>query len=266
VALFELLAGLRGIVTEHIPGRGVVIDTPAAMVRGIVGVGGEQHGVLQVAVAEATEELLPDQISARLSYAIVLGGGTTTAATLERALNHNVRAIIVGSMPEAELRAFLGYTDGLHGWQLGVTGWEFPPPAGGHSGPPLPPLTIILTEGFGRVPMAAKAWELLAGHDGEEVTVDGTTRLRGGLIRPEILVPLPRATGVVPYESVAPPLRARALVRLIAPSYLGQTGRVHALSQGKQALDSGLSASAAQVDLRDGRQVWIPLTDLEVIE
>ena len=77
---FELQAYIDGVVTEHLPYRGVVIDTPAAVVRGIVGVGGERHGVLQVAVADPAEELMPDQITARYAYAIVLGGGTTTAA------------------------------------------------------------------------------------------------------------------------------------------------------------------------------------------
>jgi hypothetical protein len=222
--------------------------------------------VLQVAVADATEELLPDQITARLAYAIVLGGGTTTAATLQRAVEHRVRAIIVGSIPEGELRAFLGYPGGLQGWRLGYTGWDFPPPQISAQPVAFPPLTIILIEGFGRLPMTTKAWELLAAHDGEEVAVDGTTRLRGGLARPEIIVPLPRATGVLPYESTAPPLKPRALVRLIAPPYLAQTARVLALSQGKQPLDSGLSTNAAHVELRDGRQVWVPLADLEVIE
>src|SRR5207302_7676230 len=124
----------------------------------------------QVAVTEAGEELVPGQISARHAYAIVLGGGTTTAATLLRAVEHKARAVIVGSIPEAELRSFLGFQDGLRGWTLGRTDWTFPPPSlAGRAA--VPPLTIVVVEGFGRAPMAAKAWELLAAHDGEEVAV-----------------------------------------------------------------------------------------------
>jgi hypothetical protein len=261
---FELQAYIDGVVTEHLPYRGVVIDTPAAVVRGIVGVGGERHGVLQVAVADPAEELMPDQISARYAYAIVLGGGTTTAETLRRAVEHNVRALIVGSIPEGELRAFLGYGDGLRGWTLGRTGWDFPPQA--PSAPQAPPLTLIVVEGFGRVPMAAKAWELLAAHDGGEVAVDGTTRLREGLVRPEVIVPLPRASGVAPFETTAPAIGVRSLVRLIAPPYLGRVGRVLTVSQGKQPVPSGINTTAAEVQLPDGATVWVPLADLEVLE
>lgn len=263
---FELQAYIDGVVTEHLPYRGVVIDTPAAVVRGIVGVGGERHGVLQVAVADPAEELMPDQISARYAYAIVLGGGTTSAETLRRAVEHNVRAMIVGSIPEAELRAFLGYSDGLRGWTLGRTGWDFPPPAAGMGAPAAPPLTLIVVEGFGRVPMAGKAWELLAAHDGGEVAVDGTTRLREGLVRPEIILPLPRASGVAPFETTAPAIGVRSLVRLIAPPYLGRVGRVLSVSQGKQPVPSGINTNAAEVQLPDGATTWVPLADLEVLE
>ena len=265
-ATFELQAYINGIVTEHIPYRGVVIDTPAALVRGIAGLGGEQHGVLQVAVADANEELVPDQISARLAYSIVLGGGTTTAAALRRAIEHNVRAIIVGSIPAAELRAFLDYPDGRRGWTLGRTGWTFPPPPVSAGAVPPPPLTLVIVEGFGQMPMNTKAWELLAAHDGQEVAVDGTTRLRGGLTRPEVVVPLARTSGVVPFEATPPLAGIRSLVRLLAPPFVGQTGRVQTLSAGRQPIESGLSAPAAEVELKNGLRVWVPLLNLEVLE
>ena len=48
--------------------------------------------------------------------------------TLRRAVEHNVRAMIVGSIPEAELRAFLGYTDGLRGLATGPHRLGLPAP------------------------------------------------------------------------------------------------------------------------------------------
>lgn len=263
-AAFEIHALMHGVVTEHLAYQGVIIDTPAALVQGIFGLGGPQHGVLQVAVADPAQELTPDQITARLAYSIVLGGGTTTAATLQRAVEHNVRALIIGSIPEAELREFLGYPDGLKGWTLGRLGWDFPPPRLGQEVEA--PLTLVVIEGFGRAPMTAKAWELLAAFDGQEVTVDGTTRTRNGLARPEVLISLPRTAGVAPYETTAPPVGLHALVRLIAPPYLGQTGRVITMSPGKQPIASGLSVNAAEVELTDGSTLWAPLANLEALE
>jgi hypothetical protein len=127
-------------------------------------------------------------------------------------------------------------------------------------------MTLIVTEGFGRIPMARRAFELLAAYDGQEVAVDGTTRLRGGLARPEIIVPLGRATAVRP-PSVAPPAIATgATVRLLAPPYLGTIAKVASLAQGRQQIDSGLNVPAASVVLLDGARIWIPLVNLEVLE
>jgi hypothetical protein len=263
---YELTAMLDGVVTEHIPYRGVVIDTPAALVRGILGMGGERHGVLQVAVAGPEEELTADSITARYSYSIVLGGSFTTAAALQRAVEHGVRAVVVGSIPEAELRAFLGYPDGLGGWGLGRRGWEFPPPVVAAQPVAAPPLTLIAIEGFGRMPMAAKAWELLAGFDGQEVAVDGTTQLRHGLRRPEIIVPLSRASGTAAYETTPPPAAVRSLVRLLMPPHLGHTGRITAMPGGRQVLPSGHAVAAAEVQFADGTTMLVPLANLEVLE
>ncbi len=265
--MFRLPAHLRGLITEQIPYRGVFIETPAAVVRGILGIGGEQHGVLKVAVSDENEELLPDQIDPRLTYAVVLGGSTTTAAALQKAIENGVRAIIIGSIMEAELRAFLGYLDGLHGWEMGRTGWMFPPPVPAAVLPPPPKLTLIITEGFGRVPMTRRAFELLAAYDSQEVAVDGTTRLRNGLARPEVIVPLGRTTTVRPASKIAAPVVVGSTVRLLDPKHLGTVTKVIALAQGRQQVDSGLNVPAAQVTLPDGGgRLWSPLVNLEVLE
>ncbi len=265
--MFSLPAHLRGLITEQIPYRGVFIETPAAVVRGILGLGGEQHGVLKVAVSDENEELLPDQIDPRLTYAVVLGGSTTTAAALQKAIENGVRAIIIGSIMESELRAFLGYLDGLHGWELGRTGWMFPPPVPAAVLPPPPKLTLIITEGFGRVPMTRRAFELLAAYDSQEVAVDGTTRLRNGLARPEVIVPLGRTTAVRPPSKLAAPVVVGSTVRLLDPKHLGTVTKVIALAQGRQQVDSGLNVPAAQVTLPDGGgRLWSPLVNLEVLE
>jgi hypothetical protein len=123
----------------------------------------------------------------------------------------------------------MDYPHGVAGWSMGRLGWEFPPRRGAAPEDEYP-LTLIVIEGFGRAPMASKAWELLAAYDGQEVAVNGTTRLRGGLSRPEVIVPLNRADTPLLPNSVAPVVDVGAQVRLVGGEYLGRLARVRALS------------------------------------
>src|SRR2546429_9734594 len=48
----------------------------------------------------------------------------------------------------------------------------------------------FLTEGFGRIPMARRTFELLRKLDGRKASISGATQIRAGVIRPVIIVPL----------------------------------------------------------------------------
>src|SRR5437016_10162938 len=50
--------------------------------------------------------------------------------------------------------------------------------------------TLVLTEGFVRMPMARRTFELLRKLDGRKASISGATQIRAGVIRPEIIVPL----------------------------------------------------------------------------
>ena len=58
-------AHFKGIVTDLIPYYGAVIETPATLIRGIFGLGGEQHGVLKVIATGNDEPLTPGVVDAR---------------------------------------------------------------------------------------------------------------------------------------------------------------------------------------------------------
>jgi hypothetical protein len=121
-------------------------------------------------------------------------------------------------------------------------------------------------EGFGSAPMCQRTFELLAAHDGQEVAIDATTRLRGGLARPEIIIPLARTTSVKWLEESGPKLAVGTQVRLLSPAYLGQTGQVVGLPVGPRAVQSGVTAPVADVTLSGGFRLRVPLVDIEVLE
>ncbi|MFL5735401.1 MAG: hypothetical protein ACJ78Q_19755 [Chloroflexia bacterium] len=279
-----LQAHLKGIVTDLIPYHGAIIETPATLVRGIFGVGGEQHGVLKVLTVGNDEPVTHEMIDARVTYAIVLGGGEVTAAALHRMIELGARGIIAGSIRSSELARFLEYPsqdaqpggtgpgDARRGfWRLGAgtmesNGWLFPPLYPGVPSPVPPDFVLIIMEGFGSLPMCPRTFELLAQHDGTEVAIDGTTRLRGGLARPEIVIPLARTTSVRWLEESGPRLEVGTQVRLLSPSYLGQSGQVVGLPVGPRAAQSGVVAPVADVTVAGGQKLRVPLVDVEVLE
>ncbi|MGA7731306.1 MAG: hypothetical protein WCD37_08540 [Chloroflexia bacterium] len=263
-------AHLKGIVTDLIPYYGAIVETPANLVRGIFGVGGEQHGVLKVAVTAEDEPITQDRLDARLAYSIVLGGSDVDAGALRKLIELGARGVIVGSIRASELASFLGY-GGPNAWRMGVAegeskGWDFPPPRPEGEWSVPPDFVLIVTEGFGFAPMSKRVFEMIAAYDGQEIAVDGTTRLRGGLSRPEIIIPLARTTAVRRPEEIGPRLAVGSMVRLLSQGYLGQTAQVIELPKGPRAAQSVVISQAADVQMASGQQMRVPVVDLEVVE
>ena len=91
---------------------------------------------------------------------------------MARAKEMGVAGLVVGGIHDKDLRALLGYDLGV-----AITGTE-------QVG-----FTLILTEGFGTIPMAAKTFSLLSAHAGQQASISGATQIRAGVIRPEIIIP-----------------------------------------------------------------------------
>lgn len=259
-AVYELQATVRGLVMEIISGQGVVIETPAAQVFGAFGIGHERSGVLQLQVTDPSEPILPDKITAKSAYAILIGGSGITAAALRRAVKEQVRGVIVGGIEESELRAFLG-ADSLSCWRTGNGSWQFPIMAAGQADE----LTLVVTEGFGAHPMSQPLFELLALHDRQEALIEGLTRLRGPMRRPRVVIPLSSRTAGVQIEAPRPTLRPGATVRLLDSEHLGRTGQIRSISNAPRRLPSRARVPSVEVVLDDSTALLLPKTDVEVL-
>ena len=256
---FELLANVRGIVMDVRPYEGLVIETPAAQAYGVWGMGNERSGVLRLLVTDSSEATDADQIDARSAYAILIGGSSITAAALRRAVQEQVRGVIVGGIEEHELRAFLQWA-GPPSWRTGVSGWQFPDPQ--HVADP--GLTLVITEGFGVHPMSAPCFDLLTSLDRQEALIEGLTQLRQPLRRPRIVIPLGRSVG----GQVNPPrpeLVAGATVRLLDAAHLGQLATVTAVPPLPRAVGSRVRVAAVEVVQEGGEAFLLPRTAVEVI-
>jgi hypothetical protein len=255
----ELQATVRGIVMDVMPYEGVRIETPAAQVYGVFGIGHERSGVLRLLVTDPSEPIVPEMVDARSAYAIIIGGSGITAAALQRAAREQVRGVIVGGIDEAELRAFLGW-ESPASWKNGIRTWRL------QGREPDTELTLVVTEGFGIHPMSAPLFELLASHDRQEALIEGQTQLRGPLRRPRVVIPLSARTAGLQIDPPRPQLRPGATVRLLDHEHLGQIGRVRAVSSAPRRLPSSRARVAAvEVLLEDKTTLVLPRTAVEAL-
>lgn len=249
--VLELLAYVDGTVVEVHPCQGVTVEAQCSLVQGIFGIGGETSGLLTMAVAKPDEALTPAHVKAGMKGKIVVGGSFLSAETMAKAKEVGVAGLVVGGIHDKDLRALLGYDLGV-----AITGTE-------QVG-----FTLILTEGFGTIPMAQKTFTLLAAHAGEKAAISGATQIRAGVIRPEIIIAKP--AGAVRAGATAAPqregIRIGDPVRIIRDPLFGKIGEVSALPTDLQKIPTESDARVLEVRFSDGQVAVIPRTNIEVIE
>jgi len=246
----EVHAYVRGRVVEVLPEEGVVIESDAAFVQGIFGVGGETHGAIAVRVQGPDQELRADRIDASCHGRVVIGGAYVSYETLMRARDAGAAAVVVAGFDDRDLRRLLGKDLGV-----AITGSE---DVG---------ITLVLTEGFGRIAMAERTWKLLTGHEGDPASVSGATQIRAGVMRPEILVPLASAGAAASATNAASGVEIGSLLRVIRQPWFGRIATVVELPPELRELESGSLARVMVVEFSDdGSRAVVPRANIERIE
>ncbi len=243
----EVRAFLPGIVAAVHPERGATVSGWGARVAGVFGVGGERYGPLMAAVGRPDVTLEAAQIDVGAAGAVLIGGSLVTAAALQRAAQLGVKGVITGGIHDTELAAWLGRPTVL----ADTTGTASP-------------LTLVVTGGFGRVPMDPDAFALLRSHVGRNACLSGQTRVRAGAVRPEVIIPLSEPSAPVPGGAV-PQLAVGSRVLVVRSPWFGSRGHVGRLPMVPVAVESGAVCLVAEVDLDSGGSVSVPRCNLEVL-
>lgn len=249
--ILEVLGYVNGSVVEVQPKQGVTVETTCTLIQGIFGIGGETWGTVIVAAKSPDDVLRPDQVTADMKGKIVVGGSFLPAETLTKAKELGLAGLVVGGIHDKDLRALLGYDLGV-----AITGTE-------QVG-----FTLILTEGFGTIPMAQKTFELLSAHTGEKASISGATQIRAGVIRPEIIIPK-QARAVSKIGAATPQregIRIGDPVRIIRDPLFGKIGQVSALPSDLQKIPTESEVRVLEVKFPDGQVAVIPRANIEVIE
>lgn len=249
--IIELLGYVEGTVVEIVPQEGVTVECVCSMVQGIFGIGGETYGEVVVAVESSDQPLTPDRLNTEMKGKIVVGGSFLSAETMARAKECGVAGLVIGGIHDKDLRALLGYDLGV-----AITGSE-------QVG-----FTLILTEGFGAIPMAPKTFALLSAQAGAKASISGATQIRAGVIRPEIIIP--RTADQVAHTAMAQPERGGIQigdpVRVIRDPLFGKIGEVSALPSELHTIPTESDVRVLEVCFADGSRAVIPRTNIEVIE
>jgi hypothetical protein len=244
----EVLAHFAGIIVEVMEGEGAVIEARGALVQGIFGVGGERIGRLKLATSSAEASLRAEGIGECKGDVLIAGAGADGEA-IRAAAAAGAQGLVVGAVSDEALRQYVGYDIGV-----AITGQENVP------------MTLILTEGFGELPMARRTWELLASLEGSLASVNGATQIRAGVIRPEIIVPHEAGRAGAPERAVDQSLAMGVRVRVIREPNFGALGRVSGLPAELAEIETESQVRIAMVKLDDGREVRAPRANLELIQ
>jgi len=236
----EAVSGFSGQLTLRLPGERVEIAAhlPGRVTAVLPGEGAEVactgahlQGVYGVG-GEVRGPLCPEPRPGG-----VLALPAADGALLRWAAAEGVRAVVTGGVPYLDLLAS----------------------AGEH-----PALVVVLTEGFGPLRMRPEAWAILSARWGRLACADGTTQIRAGVIRPELVIPAGDGEGA-PAVPRPPVLRPGARVRLVAQPYFGRTGLVLQLPLAPQAVPGGAVVRVALLALDGAGTALVPQANVEVL-
>jgi hypothetical protein len=170
-----------------------------------------------------------------LRGSVILGGHVRDAETLRAAAELPVRGLILSSLLSPLI---------VQAYQM-----RYP---------------IIVTDGFGAMPMNSAAFKLLTTNNKREATVNAEHFDRYSGNRPEVIIPLP-VSSEPPEPNSFETFAVGQTVHLRRPPSAGMVGTLSSLPAGLSTLPSGLRAPAAEVKLENGETVLVPLVNLEVV-
>ena len=231
----ELRAGIPGTIIEIIANRGAVIQTAGALIQGVWGNGRIDSGMLVNIAAKPDGVLTAGRLDVSLRGSILLAGMVKDAETLQAAADLPVRGLILSSLYPSLIQQ--------------AREMRYP---------------IMVTDGFGPLPMNSAAYKLLSTNVKREVTINAEVYDRYSGARPEAIIPLPTSTDPPApreVETFAPGLQ----VRMRRPPALGMIGIIVAVKPGLTLLPSGLRAPSAEVKLENSEIIVAPLVNLEVV-
>lgn len=222
---FELRAGYPGTITEIIPERGIKLVVSGVLIQAAWGNGKIDESKIVSYPQTTDEELLPDKIDIAYRGGFIFSGYLGSAEVLQLAAQLPLRGMILGSMAAELVPQAIAM-----------------------------PYPIILTEGFGRIPVNRNAFTLLTSNQDRSVSLFGLNWEPFSGQRPEITIALP-AAGDEAQDVTAYQIGKQ--VRFLTEPAAGQIGELEQYDE---------QQGSAVVRLSDNKRIQVPLMNLDVLE
>jgi hypothetical protein len=242
----NLSAYMRGRVVSVEPQRSVLIEAESTFVQGIFGVGGERLGRISMLPLSAETVISEAHIPERLEGQVLVGGHSPTYGALVKAAKAGAVGFITGSIDDRALTEYVGHDIGV-----ALTGDEDVS------------MTLIITEGFGSLPISERVLQTLGRINGDFVSLNGATQVRAGAQRPEVIGPMWEAVDA--HELCERSLSIGARIRVIRVPYFGAMGVVIDLPHELSRIETGAEVRILVAKLDDGRQVAVPRANVELV-
>lgn len=249
-----LTAGIIGIVdnVSYVTNE-VTIKTMATEVFGILGSGKERGGILNI-LGAAGDLVNPFQIRMDMHQHIILAGSLVESDILRKATGFGLSGIICGGVNVSDYRAIMGSVDPTKriGTDVGIS--------------------LVITEGFGLIPMGSDIFSLMRPYDGKFIFINGNTNqvLLPTLATDSILtlrkisLPIEKIHNIAP-EIVLGEINIGDRVRLIWPPFMGVQGKVISIDETPTLLESGISTILLTIETAK-QKLKIPYTNIEIIK
>jgi hypothetical protein len=231
-----LRAGFPGMVVASDGTRTVTVETTAALIQGTWGNGRQDFGVMRTIGGGPAVRMQTDQLDINLRGAVLIGGMCDHPAPLHQATELSVRGVVLGSITADLIPVALRL-----------------------------PYPLVVTDGFGDVPMNAPAFALLTSNVGRDAAVDARTGDAYTYQKPEVIIPLPSSRAADLPDDVVP-LKAGVRVRVLRRPFKGAVGVIRDLPAKAADYPSGLLARSAAVELEGLGSRLVPLANLEVLQ
>lgn len=251
-AKVNLVSGVYGIVEFVDKERGqVTIKTQVSLIRGVIGSGRLREGILRI-LGKKDDLIAKTSVETKYSGYIIVGGSLFFKDTISSAISLGINGLISGGINAEDYRS-------IAGGRL-IFPEKFETDIG---------LSIVVTEGFGAIPVGGDIFNILSSFEGRFVFIDGNKGL--------VYLPSFSSSSMTIVKKTALPkvsaeesgtgtveLKVGQRVRIIGNYRLGEHGKILAINSSETQLPSGIKAILAIVET-EKRKIEVPVANLEVV-